>query len=108
MSASLETGALPYSSPELGSTSGMVAPLTESTNSPPMKLRTVVIYEFLSSQICEYESEHVEPLVEKVVADGQWRQEPQHIAKCAAGQDDDSGRVCARTQRLGQFGVGLD
>ena len=37
MSASLDIGALAYSSPVLGSTSGMVAPLTESTSSPPMK-----------------------------------------------------------------------
>ena len=37
MSASLETGALPYSSPVVGSTSAIVAPLTESASSPPMK-----------------------------------------------------------------------
>jgi hypothetical protein len=43
MSCSLDTGAVPYSSPVLGSTSGMVAPLTESTSSPPMKFLTVVI-----------------------------------------------------------------
>ncbi len=37
MSCSLEIGAVPYCSPVRGSTSGMVAPLTESTSSPPMK-----------------------------------------------------------------------
>jgi hypothetical protein len=37
MSFSLDIGAVPYSSPVDGSTSGMVAPLTESTGSPPMK-----------------------------------------------------------------------
>ena len=40
MSASLEIGAVPYCSPVAGSTSGMVAPLTESTRSPPMKFWT--------------------------------------------------------------------
>lgn len=40
MSASLDTGAVPYSSPVAGSTSAIVAPLTESTDSPPMKFWT--------------------------------------------------------------------
>jgi hypothetical protein len=39
----LDTGAVPYRSPVLGSTSGIVAPLTESTSSPPMKFFTVVM-----------------------------------------------------------------
>ncbi|BBY84138.1 hypothetical protein MPUL_52960 [Mycolicibacterium pulveris] len=40
MSASVEIGALPYLSPVLGSTNAIVAPLDESTRSPPMKFST--------------------------------------------------------------------
>ena len=102
MSFSPESGAVP-NLPVAGSTSGIVAPLTESTSSPPLN------FEPWSCQleVGEDQGEDVETLQQKVVADGQWRQEAQHVAVGAAGQHDDAGGVRARAQLLGEVGVGF-
>src|SRR5882757_3728693 len=108
MSCSFDTGAVPYRTPVVGSTNGIVAPLTESTSSPPMKFLTVVITLLLlrRSEILEDQSEHVEAFFEQLVADGQRGQETQDVAKGAAGQHDHARGVSTCAQRPGQVGVG--
>ena len=107
-SSAFEIGAVPYFSPVVGSTSDIVAPLTESTSSPPMKFCTVVTGTApSSSEVREDQGEHVEALVDELVADGERRQEAQHVAERPAGQHDDACGVGARAERLGEFGVGL-
>src|SRR5882757_5358665 len=111
MSCSLDIGAVPYCSPVVGSTRGIVAPLTESTSSPPMKFLTVVTKtnscSVEPSEVLEHQGKYVETFVEQFVADAQRREEAQDVAKGATGQDDHACGMGARAQRLGEVGVGL-
>ena len=100
MSCSLDIGAVPYSSPVAGSTSGIVAPLTESTSSPSMKFCTVVMNPLLFLEVGEDQGQYVEAFGEQVVADGQRRQEAQDVAERAAGQHDHTLRHAPRGQLL--------
>ena len=63
------------------------------------EILTAVMSMSSSLEVGEGRGEDVETLQQKVVADGQWGQEAQHVAVGAAGQDDDAGGVRARAQR---------